>query len=264
MCSNVDEYPKEFPCRYIYTSSFYYRRFIRHYNSGIYREISISLSEFYKAWDTLFQAMILMSGHPIREINEKIVKEYPLGNIYSLTNFLNELKKVNPTNVELKGIKLAYSHFDDWLKPKVRADIYSAITYNLLDFLREVRNAEQHDIIEQRGTYASLIDLKNPIVQELIDRYIIAYEQTYMSLETNSCSQVVPPKDDKNINKHRRTSTFCNFKLIKRPTFLKSLSHIPSFSTSKNNQAIVKDSTSLDRLWSILIEKYKTTGRNLK
>lgn len=166
---------RDLACGYLEVSVIYYKRFLVDYNSGVYGTTSISFAHLYKAWDSLFQSMLLLAGGKVRN---DATENYPLGQIKGITDsFLNLVSQGKYTT------KLKHSlMFENWeieeFKEMVlsQKDFGNNEFFNSLDLLRHLRNASEHDFLEVGGgSYNGLIRRTNQFIIPLVEMYLKIY-----------------------------------------------------------------------------------------
>lgn len=182
------KYKTDLCCSYLDISFVFFKRFLEDYNSNQYGKLSLSLAHLYKAWDALYQSMILEAGGKIRDKSNK----HPLGNVMGITDsFINPLKN-NNSNVFSKSNKydLCYENWKilDFKNLVEEKNPTTQPFFNSLDFLREMRNASEHDFIEiGGGSYNISIMRLNPYIIPMTQKYIDIIKN-YTKVVLNHCS----------------------------------------------------------------------------
>lgn len=212
-------------CGYLDISTTFFKRFIIDYNSSSYGQATIAFAHLYKAWDALYQSMILLTGQKVR-------KEHPehlMGYVTGLTeDFLKKIEdgefdynKVEASKWEIPEFKeIADAVIDPSKNP------YKNKLLNSLDFLRKLRNSAEHDFLEVGGgSYNSLVLRTNPYVIPICKVYLRIYE-VYREKVLIACAT---PQTNPKLGHNNGRATTCAKKQVQKTTLadLEQILHFP-------------------------------------
>lgn len=166
-------------CRYLRVSHVFFQRFVEDYNSIEPGKVTLSFAHLYKAWDSLYQSMLIYSGEKIRKKNTNgIPNKHPLGNVTGLSETLfQSRKKFNSSNWAISFFREAYDNIND---KKEFSSEYNKKLFKSLDLLKTLRNASEHDFLEvSQGSYNSLVTRCNKYIIPIAEAYLKIYEDYY-------------------------------------------------------------------------------------